>query len=158
VGTFGFLDLHILTKHLSSRDGHRLGTGRVRRFPGQQAKHGVHLSIISASWHLKMSLPLSLGKTPKWGNHGFNILGEGRTLWPGLPSQEGGLETNLENSLFGGRFCGGHISPRSTRRQEGLAKGPGPLFRKAITSWARGGTFSGTDQHKDGSTRAHTVC
>jgi hypothetical protein len=31
-------------------------------------------------------------------------------------------------------------------------KALGPLFRKAIPSWARGGVFNRTDQHKDGST------
>ena len=29
---------------------------------------------------------------------------DGHTLWPGLPSRTGGLETKLEKGLCGGRF------------------------------------------------------
>jgi hypothetical protein len=34
---------------------------------------------------------------------------------------------------------------------------PGPLFRKAIPSWARGETFERLDQHEIESTPAHAV-
>jgi hypothetical protein len=54
---------------------------------------------------------------------------------------------------MGDRYPPGPLEGKKASR-----KAPGPLLRKAIPSWARGGTFNRTDQHEDGSTRAHAVC
>ena len=60
-------------------------------------------------------------------------------------------------SIGGSKYCGGQIPPGPLEGKKASRKAPGLLLRKAIPSWARGGTFNRTNQHEDGSTRAHTV-
>ena len=53
--------------------------------------------------------------------------------------------------------CGGQYPPGPLEGKKASQMASGPLFRKAIPSWAGGGTSSKMDQHEIGSTRAHAV-
>jgi hypothetical protein len=52
----------------------------------------------------------------------------------------------------GDRYPSGLLEGKKASR-----KASGPLFRKAIPSWARGGMSSRIDRHKIGSTRARAT-
>jgi hypothetical protein len=52
---------------------------------------------------------------------------------------------------------GDRYPPGPLEGKKATRRAPGPLFRKAIPSWARGGTFGRMDQHEIGSTQAHVV-
>jgi hypothetical protein len=54
--------------------------------------------------------------------------------------------------LVGNRYPLGPLEGKKASR-----RALGPLFCKAIPSWARGGTFGRMDQHEIGSTQAHAV-
>jgi hypothetical protein len=52
----------------------------------------------------------------------------------------------------GDRYPPGPLEGKKTSR-----KALGPLFRRAIPSWARGGMFGRMDRHKIGSTQARAA-
>jgi hypothetical protein len=48
-----------------------------------------------------------------------------------------------------GRYCGGHISPGSTRRQEGLVKGFGPIILEGRPFVGQGRTTGGMGRREE---------
>jgi hypothetical protein len=54
--------------------------------------------------------------------------------------------------LMGDRYPLGPLEGKKASR-----RALGPLFRKAIPSWARGRTFGGLDQHEIRPTQTHVV-
>jgi hypothetical protein len=54
-------------------------------------------------------------------------------------------------------LVGDRYPPGPLEGKKALRKAPDPLFRKAIPSWASGGTSSRMDQREIGSTQAHAV-
>jgi hypothetical protein len=69
-----------------------------------------------------------------------------------------GMIRSTNNGVLGSDTVGDRYPLGPLEGKKVSRKAPGPLLREAIPSWARGGTCNRTDQHEDGSTRAHAVC
>jgi hypothetical protein len=76
------------------------------------------------------------------------MVGDGGHLGP---NTERGVDGNLMVTV-GDRYPPGPLEGKKVSR-----RAPGPLFRKAIPSWARGRTFDRLDQHEIRSTQTHAV-
>jgi hypothetical protein len=91
------LHMKIYFSLLYSKVGY-YSTGRVRRLARQHTENSIHLSLISRRLHLEMGLSFFFREISVWSNEGLNIFRRGS------PSCTGGLDTNLEKGICGGRF------------------------------------------------------